>query len=297
MSGGRSTSRRDFLKAGTALGAAAALGPFDRLVAQDQPEPAPFRFSTSTIMYDESPLEEALDEIAKTGCEAVDIWDAGANAEQNHMRWIEKNRPEQLRQFLDNLGLKLFAFSIYFAPGDRHLEQLEWLKEAGGEVAVIGGGAKDGEPVQAGIDALDPLVEKAEELGIKIAGENHGGSSLNTIASMREYVELAKSPALGMALAPYHVMGEEESVPEAVRAVGSKLFFFYAWQRAEGMAELPGDGTLDFLPVLRALREVEFGGYLNLFTHTRAPKDEMTEAVVASREYVERLIEQLGGEG
>lgn len=96
------------------------------------------------------------------------------------------------------------------------------------------------------------------------------------------------SPALGIALAPFHVMGNGESVPEAIEAIGPKLLFFYAWQRAAGMAELPGDGTLDFAPVLRALRQVGYTGYVNIFTHTHAPKDEMTQAVIRAREYLER---------
>jgi sugar phosphate isomerase/epimerase len=84
-------------------------------------------------------------------------------------------------------------------------------------------------------------------------------------------------------------MGNHESVAEAIHAVGRKLFFFYAWQRAPGLAELPGDGTLDFAPVLRGLAQVGYTGYLNLFTHTHVPRDEMTAAVIRSRQYLEDL--------
>jgi sugar phosphate isomerase/epimerase len=244
-------------------------------------------FSVSTSMYPDSSFEVAIDEIIKTGAQAVDLWDTPSYP-VNCMDWVWKRRPWMLKEYLANCGLKLFAFSIYWSPWNALDERLEWLAEAGGDVAVLGGGAAQGRPVVEGLKPLLPLAKRAEALGIRIAGENHGGSSLNTIAELREFAALAESPALGVALAPYHVMGNNESVAEAVEVVGRKLFFFYAWQRAPGMAELPGDGTLDFAPVLRALDEVGYTRYLNLFTHTHAPKDEMTAAVIGAREYLER---------
>ena len=247
------------------------------------------RFSVSTSMYPDSSFEATIDEIAKTGAEAVDLWETPSNP-VNHMDWVWKRRPWMLKEYLGNCGLKLFAFSIYWSPGNELEERLEWLAEAEGQVAVLGGGAGAEQPVSAGVDRLRSLVMKAETLGIRIAGENHGGSSLNSIASMQEFAQLATSPALGIALAPYHVMGNNESVAEAVEAIGEKLFFFYAWQQAAGLAELPGDGTLDFAPVLRAVRTVGYTGYLNIFTHTHAPRDEMTAAVIRAREYLERQV-------
>jgi len=282
--------RRDFLrKKGTPYrfltSRIGMVSPFFRQTLNPEP---PFRFSVSTSMYPDSPFEVAIDEIAKTGAQAVDLWDT-PNYPVNCMDWVWKRRPWMLKEYLSNCGLKLFAFSIYFSPGNEVEERLEWLAEAGGEVAVLGGGAAQGQPVAEGLKRLLPLAERAEKLGIRIAGENHGGSSLNTIAELREFAQLATSPALGIALAPYHVMGNSESVAEAVEAIASKLFFFYAWQRAPGLAELPGDGTLDFVPVLQALRQVGYTGYLNLFTHTQAPKDEMTAAVIRAREYLQDL--------
>ncbi|MBM4079521.1 MAG: sugar phosphate isomerase/epimerase [Planctomycetes bacterium] len=282
-------TRREFLAASATMAMARAAS------AQATKPAEPFRFSVSTIMYPDSPLEVALEEIAKTGCQAVDLWEGHAKMQTNHMQWVEFHRGEHLRRIVESFGLKLFAFSIYWSPGDKRLQRLEWLKDAGGEVAVLGGGAGAGQPVEAGVSALQPLVEKAEKLGVKIAGENHGGSSLCSIASMREFVRLAKSPSLGIALAPYHVMGAKESVPEAIEAIGPKLFFFYAWQRAPGLKELPGDGALDFLPVLKALRKVGYPYPLNIFTHTHVPKEQMTAGVTAARQYLEGLAKQIGG--
>jgi len=281
--------RRQNLGSRVVAGAASAATPsvVNSQLETRNPKPA---FSVSTSMYPDSAFEVAIDEIVKTGAQAVDLWDT-PNYPVNCMDWVWKRRPWMLKEYLGNCGLQLFAFSVYFSPWNALEERLEWLAEAGGQVAVLGGGAAHGQPVAEGLKRLLPLAKRAEQLGLRIAGENHGGSSLNTIAELREFARLAESPALGVALAPYHVMGNNESVAEAVEAVGAKLFFFYAWQRAPGMAELPGDGTLDFGPVLRALGEVGYTGYLNLFTHTHAPRDEMTAAVIRAREYLEGSTE------
>ena len=98
-------------------------------------------------MYPDCPLEAALEEIAKTGCRAVDLWEA-PNLPQNHMEWVELRRPQYLRALLESFGLTLSAFSIYWSPGNKLAQRLEWLKEAGGEVAVLGGGAAAGQPVR-----------------------------------------------------------------------------------------------------------------------------------------------------
>ncbi len=281
--------RRDFLKlaAASALGMAGS-GALSRPAgAAEGAIVRPMPFSTSTIMYRELPLDQAVAEIAKTGVQAVDVWELTAKDKQNHFAWIEQNGPDKFRALLEQHKLKLFAFSIYFTPGPKRAQRLEMLKECGGQVAVLGVGGKT---MPLAVESLKPLAEKAEALGVKVAGENHGGAVLNTIASMREYVSLAKSPALGMALAPYHVMGAKESVAEAVEAVGDKLFFFYAWQRAPAMKELPGDGALDFGPVIAALRKIGYPHYLNIFTHAHAPADQMTSAAIASRQYLEKLM-------
>jgi len=282
MKTGDEITRRRFL----AVSAGSVAGAFLAGRRGDAAQAQPMRFSASTVMYKDCDIREAVEEIAKTGCQAVDVWEVSG-----HMEWIEKNRGEYLRQLLDSYGLELFSFSIYFTPGPKRLNRLELLKECGGSVAVLGGGG--GRTVSQAVAGLRPLVEKAEELGVKIAGENHGHTVLDSIESLREFAALAKSPALGIALAPYHVMRRKESVAEAVQAVGEKLFYFYAWQHAPGMRQLPGDGTLDFGPVIAALRKIKYNGYLNIFTHAHVPKDEMTRAVIESRRYLEALGSKL----
>ena len=232
-------------------------------------------------------MQEILEQIAKTGCQAVDIW---GGQWTDHLEWVEQVGPKKLAELLKQYSLKLYSFSIYLTPQKRQLEYLELLKQCGGQVAVFD---VDEPNLDKALENLEPLVDRAEELGVQLAVENHGGQTLESIADFARFVERADSPALGMALAPYHVMANNESVAQAVKVIGDKLFFFYAWQHAEGMHELPGDGALDFGPVVRALSKSKNLDYLNIFCHTKAPPAERTPAVIEARQYLHRCQQKI----
>ena len=63
---------------------------------------------------------------------------------------------------------------------------------------------------------------------------------MNSLDSLRAFVELNEHPRLGIALAPYHIQGLGASVEEAIEICGKQLLFFYAWQRAGDTGQLPG---------------------------------------------------------
>jgi sugar phosphate isomerase/epimerase len=63
------------------------------------------------------------------------------------------------------------------------------------------------------------------------------------------------------------------------------------------MQQLPGLGRLDYRPIVRALRDIGFTGYVEIFMHP-TPRGvpilptaaEITVAINKSREYVEKCI-------
>lgn len=275
-------SRRAFM----ASAAVSALGLYGLQTSPSHAQVKRMPYSVSTVMYKGLSMPQILEQIAKTGCEAVDIW---GGQWIDHLEWVEQIGPQKLAELLEQHALKLYSFSIYLTPQRRRLEYLELLKKCGGQVAVL----DSEEPnLDKTLENLKPLVEKAEQLDVKLAVENHAGQTLESIDDFARFVEQAKSPALGMALAPYHVMSRDESVARAVEVIGEKLFFFYAWQHAEGMHELPGDGALDFVPIIQALKKNEFPYYLNIFCHTSAPPAEMTAAVIKARQYLYNCQQQ-----
>ena len=295
MADGR-MNRRGFL-AKAACGAAAAAAP--RLFAAapaTQKQPWVMRLSTSSIQYTALPIEKACEQIAALGFEAIDIWSAHAGCP--HLDDVAKRLGGKgLKELLAKHKLKLYAFSVY-RGGYRQYAQL--LGDSGGGVAVRGsaGGAKPAEMrsrMKAFLEGLKADVELAEKYDSYIAIENHGGALLNSLDSFKAFVELNTSRRVGIALAPYHLQRAKASVEEAIAVAGKQLLFFYAWQSAPGVGQLPGHGKTDFKPWLAALAKVDYRWYVNPFMHHQPPPDEMSAALARSRDYLRTCYGQAVG--
>ncbi len=278
--GGR--SRREFL----GVGATALAGGRAALAAEGGGKWT-LRLSTSSNHFRQLSLEESCERIGKLGFEAVDIW-SGYQGCKHLDDAKDRLGAEGLKELLAKHNLKLFAFSVYVGGYPKYAE---FLGNCGGGVAVQGGpGAAKPEELtarmRAYIESLKPQVELCEKHNSRLAIENHGGSLLCTVDSMKAFVDCNSSPRLGIALAPYHVQAGRMSVEEAIRACGKQLFFFYAWQHAGGVNELPGHGPTDFTPWLKALADVGYGGYVNIFTHHHMEPNAMSAALAKARQYV-----------
>jgi sugar phosphate isomerase/epimerase len=280
-------NRRGFLKA--ALTAAGGVGISPSLFAAQTSRSKPWkmRLSTSSIHFKELPIENACQRIANLGFEAIDIW--SAHQDCPHLDDVlGRLGPEGLKAVLAENKLKLFAFSVYKGG---YAKYAELLGKLGGGVAVQGS-IKAAEPkeltsqMKKFIESLKPLADLAEENNSFLAIENHGGALLNTLDSLKAFVDINRSPRLGIALAPFHIQSQEASVEEAIRICGKQLLFFYAWQKQQADAQLPGIGATDMTSWLEALAEIRYKGYVNPFTHSHPGAEIMTANLIRSRQYL-----------
>jgi len=248
------------------------------------------RLSTSTIQFSSLSIEKACERIAGLGFEAVDIWCAYENCP--HLDDVATRLgPDGLAALLTRHKLKLFAFSTYVGG---YAKYAELLGKVGGGVAIQGSAGPCAPQELNGrmrtfLEGLKPLAELAERHNSYLAIENHGNALLDSLDSFRAFVDLNRSPRLGIALAPYHLQAARASVEEAIRIAGPQLFFFYAWQNAPGIGQLPGHGPTDFAPWIEALAQVRYRGYVNPFMHGHPEPDAMASALAKARDYLRRL--------
>jgi sugar phosphate isomerase/epimerase len=248
------------------------------------------RLSGSSINFSSLPVESACERLAALGFEAADIWSAHAGCP--HLDDVQKRLgADGLKELLAKNKLKLYAFSVYAGGYPRYAEL---LGKCGGGVAIraSAGPCKpdDLRPrMKAFLESLKPEVELAEKHNSYLAIENHGSALLDSIDSFKTFVELNKNPRLGIALAPYHVQALKQSVVDAILACGPQLLFFYAWQHAPELGQLPGHGPTDFTPWIAALAKIDYRWYVNPFLHNE-PKPDVTAAALAkSRDYLRAL--------
>jgi sugar phosphate isomerase/epimerase len=283
-----SVSRRRFL----GICAALTLGRFGGSAAENAAG-AGLRFSTSSNHFKSLPLDEVCRRISALGFDGIDIWSAYEGCPHLDDA-VRRLGGDGLRELLAKHRLKLCSFSCYVGGFAKYAAL---LGDTGGGVAIQGSAApcppaELTSKMRAFLESLKPLVEMAERHQSKLAIENHGTALLDSLDSFKAFVDLNRSPYLGIALAPYHLQAGGESVESAIRIAGSQLFFFYAWQHQSGIAQLPGHGPTDFAPWLGALGEMRYPGYVNPFMHGHLDPDEMSAALAVALEYLKERIKR-----
>lgn len=283
--------RRGFLS--IAGGIAAGLASRS-LCGAEKDAPWRMRLSTSSIHYMQLPIEQACERIAGLGFEAIDIWSAHEGCP--HLDDVQKRLgPEGLKELLAKHKLKLYAFSVYQGG---YAKYAELLGKAGGGVAIQGSAgpcppSELAARMKSFLEGLAPLADLAEKYDSYIAIENHGSALLHTLDSFKAFVDANRSKRIGIALAPYHLQSIKASVEEAIAISGPQLFFFYAWQNAPGVSQLPGHGPTDMAPWIAALAKVRYARYVNPFMHGHPEPDAMSAALAKARDYLKTCQEKV----
>ncbi len=253
-------------------------------------EPWPLRLATSSLLFWQFPVKEACRRIAALGFQGVDVWSAFAHC--THLEDAKANLGAAgTKKLLADTRLELCAITVYWSGYQPFAEMLGQM--GGGIVvrnseAVPGASGSSGARMKAFLESLKPEIELAEKYNGRIAVENHSGPTrlLNRLDSFKAFMDMNTSPYVGIALAPYHVQRNRESVEEVIRTCGKQLWFFYAWQLGQGTEQLPGHGPTDFRPWLEALRAVDYRGFLTVFMHGEIEPAEMERALAKSIDYL-----------
>lgn len=220
------------------------------------------------MLYGEQSLDRACAEIAGLGLHAVDLW---------HVRgWCEHlaGGAAAVAATLRRHGLRLEAVSAFGTPLAELQAMLPVVAELGAR-ALVTGSTPPGVSVADFAAQLGPLVSQAAAAGVRIAVENHGQATIDSIASLVELVGLLPAEGLGIALAPIHLWNRGEATADAIRALGDRIALCYLWdwgpsaQRnwKDPSEQLPGSGQIDFAPIVAALRAVRYPRPLCVFAH------------------------------
>jgi sugar phosphate isomerase/epimerase len=275
------------------------------------PAPLQLRHILNSALYGNLSLDEILPEVAATRSEGLDLWclPHGDQREQ-----VEKMGLEAFAEMLTKTGVKISTFTRYKLGPFGLQDEMKVVKQLGGKMIVTGtggpndvSGAEARTAMKAFLEKLKPHADAAGEHGLQLTIENHKKSLLSTPDSIRAWAELADHPAIGVCFAPHHLHEHVDDMPKLIRELGAKkLNFIYlqehgigAWQKEPKeieLQQLPGYGTLDYKPILTALRDIGFSGYANIFMHP-TPRGvpilptakEISAAVLKARDYIDKV--------
>lgn len=243
----------------------------------------------STWIYRQNSLEEAVCEIASAGITSVE-WAVPVHiTEPKHLN--------AAKAAADAHGLTCAATAIYASERDVLWRNLEIAAQLEAPYAILNVAAQT---VEETAEYLLPVIERAGELGVGIAYENHIHHATETIDQLEELLGKIEDANFGIALAPHHLAACGQDTAEAVRRLGNRTFVLYLWdvritqvdgQTHHDWGHFPGAGDNDWPTIFAAVREVDFDGVFDLMwlPSELPPTDEITRRLIVANEYVQNL--------
>ena len=268
----------------------------------------------SSSMYGTLPLSTILPEVAKSGADIIDIW---PRVHGNQREQMEKMGHKSFAAMLKKHNTRLGCITRYDLGPFKLQSEMKVCSKLGGDLLICAGSGPRGltgnelkNAVKSFAEKMKPHTEAAETTGVKLGIENHSSNLINTPDSLKWLIEFSPSKNIGIALAPYHLETLGQSATDLAKLtgeLGDRLFMFYAWQHGMGsmkklpkeqeLLQMPGRGKLDFTPILRSLKAIDYTGYTSIFMHP-VPRGtpilptaaETTKEINRARKYLEMSL-------
>ena len=307
-------NRREFIHSASGLMGSAILADHPSSWLNADQKAWKLNYMISSCLYGYMDLDIILPEIRKNGASAIDIW---PKVHGNQREQLDEMGEEKFRQLLKKNKTSLGCITQYKLGPFALEEEMKLASRFGTKMIVTGAKGAKGltgdalkNEVKKFAENLQPTIAQAEKHDIIVAIENHSSSLIFTPDSIKWLLELVPSKHVGIAFAPYHLEHTAEEMAALLRHIGNRLAVFYAWQhgkgsngnmsKAEELQQLPGVGPLDFIPLLAALKAMNYTGWTEIFMHSFPRGDavaktagEVTAHLNASRKYLETCISKI----
>ncbi len=270
-----------------------------------------FKYLVGSCMYGHTKLETILPEVTIAGANAIDIWPKphGDQCEQ-----LDAMGEATFEKLLESHKTSLGCITRYKLGPFGLQNEMRRAKRLSCKTIVTGGkgpvglsGTELKSAVARFVEQMKPHLAIAEQTGVTIAIENHGNNLIDSADSLKWLKELQPNANLGVALAPYHLPQDENLIAKLIRDLGNAIVIFYAWQHGMGcmkklpkeqeLLQMPGRGRLDFAPIVKALQEISYSGWTEIFMHP-VPRgipildstSKVTDEINRARKYLDGLI-------
>ena len=172
-------------------------------------------------------------------------------------------------------------------------------RDLGGHILVLGSpqqrnllpGISHEEAMRLAADVLQQPMPVFADCGVTLAVEPLGpaeGDFLLTAAAGRQLVDLVASPQCQLHLDVKAMSTESQPIDQVIRDHADIMYHFHA---NDANCRGPGMGDIDFIPILQALVDVNYEGWVSVEVFDYDPG---VEALASdSIRYLERCLQQL----
>jgi len=271
-----------------------------------------FKFGFSTNAFRKFDIKDALHAIARCGYQGVEILGDVPHAYPPH---TDDHKIAEIRSVLRETKLQpanVNAFMLYGIQNE--IQHPSWIepdaafrrKRVQHTIDCLRLAAKLGAPniqTQPGgpLDASMPreqaldifeaglreALDVAGQTGVMLLIEPEPLLLIENVAQMDELFDRIDSPWLGLNFDIGHFFCVNEDVPAAILHFGSRIRHIHIEDIAADRRHyhlLPGDGAIDFKPILQAVKKIGYEGFVTveLYMHQENPEE-------AARTALERL--------
>lgn len=264
------------------------------------------RFSQSSFVYLNYPLQEAIRRLHEFGYQGIEVWGGRPHAYRHDL----DDELGGIVELLDNLGMSVPNFvpaqfrypSILCSLNETvRIDSVGYIQDAidnAGKlgapyVSVCPGMTLAGESLGQGWAQLrksfEELLEHAAHTDVVLLIEPaHRAEStlILTVEDGLRMIEEIGSERLGILLDTGHANVNGEDLAQVVRSLnGVPLHIHIDDNLGDSDAHLvPGEGDIDFGPFAQALKEIDYQGYVSAelgFQYTLDPDPAVKESLVA----------------
>jgi sugar phosphate isomerase/epimerase len=233
-----------------------------------------FKYSFDALVYHGEDVATSIKRLAKYGYDAIEL-----------IGEPELYDAKEVKKLVVEHGMKVSSVcSIYNAERDlahpdpkKRQAAVDYVKriadfsnDVGAEVMIVAPTANmkiysEADPQDEWNWAVEGIREGGEyaaELDVKLCIEAWNRyetfmmNRLDQAVAMQKAVNLSNVGIMGDT---FHMNIEETNIAEAIRASGDALIHIHL---ADSTRAAPGVGHIDFLPVLQALKDISYSGYL-----------------------------------
>jgi sugar phosphate isomerase/epimerase len=225
----------------------------------------PYRYAYNALVYYGEDIADSIDRVARFGYDAIEV--VGEPTQFD---------PQRIKRLADDAGIAVSSICSIYTP-ERDLAHpdssvranaVHYVKDVVDFAATMGAPTVIVHPTAC--MKTQPLAAPEDErrwaaapLGVNLSlecwnrYETYFMNRLEQAASLWQEVGLSNGGIQGDT---FHMSLEEASIPDAFRQYGAHLQHVHL---ADSNRAAPGSGHLDFLPILQALIEVGYSGYLS----------------------------------
>lgn len=243
------------------------------------------KFSVNEGIYGKESLKKSITRIANFGYDGVEL------AGEPHILKVKN-----VTNLLEAFGLEISSICGIYTI-DRDLSNTDSLKRADGiqyvkdcitfasdlnaKIVIVVpspiGKKRSTIPLfeewKLACESIYELGQFAADLGVQLVVEALNRYETYLVNKIGQALKLCNEVGLetvGVMIDTFHMNIEDNSIPDAIRKIGNKLFHVHI---ADSNREAAGFGHIDFNSILKALIEINYNGYITMEFVT--PKSEM----------------------